>query len=1846
MNFLNKTENPERNTSGNDALLQESEERLQSIKHAPKPASQNFQHQLKMSILEKRRQKFTMDSILVFLDSLMRPKRLVPAVSFLIVVAVILNTANIPAFIQGVQHDPFGQFSKLIISPAHAMDNFGLEPEALDSLGVEGGTSYLLTSKEKVDTKLIRESILVEPPVEYTVEQLSDTQWRIAPKEALPPNTIFKISLKTSFYDETDRLQNRDYSWAYQVKDSFKILNHIPGNETTNVPTDSGIEVTFSHDNFVQFDQYVSVEPKIEHRFEKHGRTLVVVPTGGLQKATIYSVTVKKGLPLSGTEQKLAEDYVFRFETEGVERFGAGQNYFNVYDTFLEFSTSEKPVVQVYASNSEGKNVQVEIFNLGGREPYVSALNKRDEIPWWGYSKNNYQHNTSELARVASFTTDIKKAQYVQFVDFPENLPAGFYVVNLTEDGKTQQAWFQITDLSAYINVTKTDTIVWAHNAATGQGANNASLALIGESNRYTTNSGGVARFKTPQVLIDDANKNPHYLTITHGSAQLILPTTHTSRSYYYGGVSKSDDYWRYLYTDRPKYQPTDVIKFWGMAKIRDGARITEPARLELVKDGYVDYYYQPVRVAEFDVQLTDLGTFEGEIPLERIRPDYYTVQLRVGDTVLASKYIEIRPYVKPAYQLSITPDRARVFTGETINFDVQASFFEGTPVPGLDLAFKMPEGGYAFTSDEQGQAHLTYTKKYRDCPEVSYCWPQNIWLQVAPKDSELAEISAEQSVQFYGSKVFSKSDVTYPEAGVGLLNITTYGIDLSKESDPKSGDDIPIAPNTKVAGNVTKITYEKRQEGTYYDFVAKRAYPRYRYDQREEKVDSFSFFTDAEGKHEYRIVVEPETSYRVNMKIYDDEGKYDVETEYLYYYDGAKTNRYNSYYRGYYNFEFPSGTEYSIGEPVRANMADYEGNLAENDGSNYLFLQLQNGLQEHALSGSPNYAFNFEERDIPNVNLVGVRFKNGAYFTTDAGYFRTNRVSFRQEDRKLAIAVETDKDRYEPGEDATLSIRVTDPQGRAQQASVNVNIVDEAYYAVISDTATPLSSIYTGVGDGSYFSKYSHKTLSDAAAAEMGGCFLAGTQILMADGTTKPIEEIRTNDRIQTLSDPLRVIRDNGTVTQIFSHLVDEYLIINGTLRVTPEHMVYANHGFREAGLLVRGDWLLQLDGTKVFVESIEIRREPVMVYNFTVEPHHTYIADGFYVHNDKGDGIRDFFTDAPLFQSVITDRNGRASVTLTLPDNITSWRATVQAISNSLYVGAATANLNVSLPVFADVTVSKQYLAEDRPTIRMRAFGTALTSNDTAAFTVKSESLGASGSTPITAKAFQSAYADLPPLRVGTHDILYSLKTEKGNDAVLLPITVVSSELAIKQSETRSLTTDTRVTSPAGGPVRVVLGDTVRIQLMDPLERLTWSWGDRVDQSIARKRARELLNTLLGEEKTVPAASPHLYQQANGGIALLPYASTDLELSARIAITAADEFDTQSLQQFFLTTLNNRASNREEITLSLLGLSALDTPILPILNNWRERDDLSVKEYLYVALAAHELGADELARSIYYSVVSQYAQEKSPEIIIKISDNETETRELTAIAAVLGAAVQAPEHEGLWNSVQNFGWSNEILVDVEKLAYIQESLKHIVPQEASVAYEVDGKKREASFDRASIHAFEVLPRAVDSVRFTEIKGRVGITTITEQPIQTGDIRQDTDIGIRREYYVNGKQTNSFSERDLIEIRLYPKITAQALDGSYQITDILPNGLLPVTKLYGGYYDSGCHAWYPYNVDGQKVKYHIWKSWNNNRCSNYISYYARVKNKGSYKAEPAILQSIVNPEFVNYSDSGTVTIR
>jgi hypothetical protein len=110
--------------------------------------------------------------------------------------------------------------------------------------------------------------------------------------------------------------------------------------------------------------------------------------------------------------------------------------------------------------------------------------------------------------------------------------------------------------------------------------------------------------------------------------------------------------------------------------------------------------------------------------------------------------------------------------------------------------------------------------------------------------------------------------------------------------------------------------------------------------------------------------------------------------------------------------------------------------------------------------------------------------------------------------------------------------------------------------------------------------------------------------------------------------------------------------------------------------------------------------------------------------------------------------------------------------------------------------------------------------------------------------------------------------------------------------------------------------------------------------------------------------------------------------------------------------------------------------------------------------------------------------------------------------------------------------------------------------------------------------------------------------------------------------------------EGELVQIILSAKFGPQALDGCYQLTDLLPSGLRPVARPDAWGVEPGTN--YPYRIDGQRVSFCV----SDDPSNRGASYWARVVTTGEYTAEPALIQSMQSAQSINFSAAGRVIIR
>lgn len=152
--------------------------------------------------------------------------------------------------------------------------------------------------------------------------------------------------------------------------------------------------------------------------------------------------------------------------------------------------------------------------------------------------------------------------------------------------------------------------------------------------------------------------------------------------------------------------------------------------------------------------------------------------------------------------------------------------------------------------------------------------------------------------------------------------------------------------------------------------------------------------------------------------------------------------------------------------------------------------------------------------------------------------------------------------------------------------------------------------------------------------------CFVAGTQILMADNSQKNIEDVKVGDNVMGYDEKTKQLVKQ-TVLEVESPVRDHFVkvtLADGTvLGMTNEHPLYTTNGWKsispentakenaslKVGTLKTGDKVLKNTGEYVEVVAMEHNAGNVQTYNLKkVSGTNDFFANGVAAHNKGGGG------------------------------------------------------------------------------------------------------------------------------------------------------------------------------------------------------------------------------------------------------------------------------------------------------------------------------------------------------------------------------------------------------------------------------------------------------------------------------------------------------------------------------------------------------------------------------------------------------------------------------------------------
>lgn len=969
-----------------------------------------------------------------------------------------------------------------------AMNNPSSAPETVPELivaaekesiaGVEWDSGFIISSSESIRKNTMKNRLSIVPAVKYELRQRTDNELYIKINGKLEADTVYNILISDNDFEPPK-------SWAFQTRSSFRIKGTFPANGGKHVPVQSGIELYFSQP-VDDIGKSVTINPALEGSFKQFDdKTVVFVLSDSMKYDTVYTVTISDDIQ-SRDGDALPEEYSFSFKTENSSTYG-GQRPLYPYDGISETFTSTDPIfIKLYVNNNISyKEMNVAIYRYPGLDDYMTALHKSlqnddDLLPTEGLEKiteykDNLLMNTELYWNIA-------------FLPVPENPGPGWYLVDIQSLGGAHHAQklIQITDIAVYSQTANGQMLFWLNDADSGKPISKANISVDGKKARSDKN--GLALLNIPVRETDkrDTDDDDYYYYYRYCPPDSLHLKKEVRIKYgnqrygeyldFYGEkeIPLNKLYYTYVYTDREAYLPNDTVHFWGaiLPRTSNSAR---PGRIVL---DWTDGGKYPDGI---EIAVQQDGTFRGEIKLEKHVSGWEPLEFTLKGRTLMRSYLTIMEYIKPTYMVDVTLDKNYYRKDDTVIASINSSFYDGTPARDIELSISYNTGnrysgfgGRQLKTDKNGKVQADFS------PPGDVSWhPRHDYINGKTTGAEDQTVYIYQPILVFPSDYMFLSSTERTDGGF-LLNVESFEIDFDKadKGEYDYGDDQKLCgarADMEGSGVVYQVEYVKTKTGEYYDFVNKVTVDRYKFDRRETIMETFSFQTK-NGKFKSQQFDYPKkehTYYFIELNCTTPDGQRLEEKCYVKgyqeYYDRYADKNYTSYffkqnnseksfndydYYYYYDYNSSSSGGYGLDEKIEMYLSDQNEQVPEQ--GRVLYTVLGRKLFSYTTVKSSYFSLKYKAEYAPNAIVVGAYFDGKHIFSVSS-----SSLIYRYEDSKLIIDVKPDKERYKPGDEVTLRLRITDQNGRNKSANYLLSVVDEAAFAIREQNIDPLRDIY-----------------------------------------------------------------------------------------------------------------------------------------------------------------------------------------------------------------------------------------------------------------------------------------------------------------------------------------------------------------------------------------------------------------------------------------------------------------------------------------------------------------------------------------------------------------------------------------------------------------------------------------------------------------------------------------------------------------------------------------------------------------------------------------------------------------
>jgi hypothetical protein len=683
-------------------------------------------------------------------------------------------------------------------------------------------------------------------------------------------------------------------------------------------------------------------------------------------------------------------------------------------------------------------------------------------------------------------------------------LPPGVYVVQLVQGSVEGQVVLVVTDLTVEVKQTDTEVLVRVAGRDQLAKANVAVKVMAGkQAVEGKTNELGEVRLSTsePRLIV----------TASLGDDTALVDTD------FFSTLAVVPDV--FLYSDRPIYKPGDTVRFRGVLRQPDSAlaRLFKPRKtdidVQLVSDG---------PVVKGKAKVDEFGAFSGQLTVPTGLPTGVLRLVAKVDGPEHQSESRVQEYVKPTFFVEVLTEEETVTPGGELKAKLRARRYAGGAPKNtkyLVYLYRTQVDSPAWVDDSglggKGSV-VTYgtpstTEGTLSVPQKLYASAEgygDVWEQAATfNDAGEAEITVSvpaleagdaRKPWRYSLSVRAKDDQgTFANASRAyfLAESDLLGTVLARQRVVRPGD---VARFSVRATTLSGKTYGPTKGEVQFNLLAP--------DGSTTSLTKQEFTTGDDGVARVEVKGEKPGVVEAQVTLKDKKGlSWTGATTTLVLGPGGEAV-----------MQVPTLTLEALGGAMQpGDTAEVVGLLPAGWGVR----EANEGNVWITLTGAG--IFKTEKVPVKGQTVVYKfpierRFGSAVYaalaYPSASGRWEERIAGFRivPKERTLTVAVNAERPEAAPLTTQTLTLRVTDHQGRPVQAQVSVGVVDKAVYALQSEFRPGIVDFFYPVGRDNvstfFSSEFQGYGYGDRIAQKLAG--LPRRQFAAVKPPTKPQKE------------------------------------------------------------------------------------------------------------------------------------------------------------------------------------------------------------------------------------------------------------------------------------------------------------------------------------------------------------------------------------------------------------------------------------------------------------------------------------------------------------------------------------------------------------------------------------------------------------------------------------------------------------------------------------------------------------------------------------------------------------------